>query len=274
MRGPRFARPDVDRSAFAGFRFPPEVITVAVRWYLRYGLIPRHGAAAGQARRRRRPRHPVPVGAAIHAAARRPARPLRHATGDRWFVDATYVKVAGRWRYLYRAVDQYGQVIDVLLCEQRDTTAARASSPGRWPPGPVPVEVSTDKAGPAAGAGRACPGRRPRDRAVRQQSNRSRSWSVEGTAASDARAETVPFPPESPPAMRACRTSAAATTNSPWTSHRGSAWPQHSPSSHWPCDQHFLPTPTFAPSRWTQQVPRSCPGKPEERTQHPRQQGP
>ena len=30
--------PNVDRSAFAGFRFPPEVITVAVRWYLRYGL--------------------------------------------------------------------------------------------------------------------------------------------------------------------------------------------------------------------------------------------
>ena len=53
------------------------------------------------------------------------ARPLRHATGDRWFVDETYVKVAGRWRYLYRAVDQYGQVIDVLLSEQRDTAAAR-----------------------------------------------------------------------------------------------------------------------------------------------------
>jgi transposase-like protein len=40
-------------------------------------------------------------------------------------VDETYVKAAGRWRYLYRAVDQYGQVIDMLLSEQRDTTAAR-----------------------------------------------------------------------------------------------------------------------------------------------------
>jgi hypothetical protein len=38
VRRPRAARPQVQRSAFAGFRFPPEVITVAVRWYLRYGL--------------------------------------------------------------------------------------------------------------------------------------------------------------------------------------------------------------------------------------------
>jgi transposase-like protein len=38
-----------------------------------------------------------------------------------------YVKVVGRWRSLYRAVDQYGQVIDVLLTEQRDTAAARRS---------------------------------------------------------------------------------------------------------------------------------------------------
>jgi transposase, IS6 family len=53
------------------------------------------------------------------------ARPLRRATGDRWFVDETYVKVAGRWRHLYRAVDQYGQVIDVMLSEQRDTPTAR-----------------------------------------------------------------------------------------------------------------------------------------------------
>jgi transposase-like protein len=56
------------------------------------------------------------------------AHPLRHATGNRWFVDETYVKVADRWRYLYRAVDQYGQVIDVLLSEQRDTAVSRATT--------------------------------------------------------------------------------------------------------------------------------------------------
>jgi transposase-like protein len=53
------------------------------------------------------------------------ARPCRHAPGDRWFVDETYVKVAGRWVYLYRAIDQYGQVIDVLVAQNRDLAATR-----------------------------------------------------------------------------------------------------------------------------------------------------
>ena len=76
------------------------------------------------------------------------ARPLRHATGDRWFVDETYVKVAGRWRYLYRAVDQYGHVIDVLLSEQWDTAVARRFFTRALKYGPAPVEVTTDKTGP------------------------------------------------------------------------------------------------------------------------------
>jgi transposase-like protein len=80
------------------------------------------------------------------------ARPLRHATGDRWFVDETYVKVAGRWRYLYRAVDQYGQVIDVLLAEQRDTAAARRFFTRALTYGPAPVEVTIDKAGRICGS--------------------------------------------------------------------------------------------------------------------------
>ena len=53
------------------------------------------------------------------------ARPARHTPGDRWFVDETYVKVLGRWRYLYRALDQFGQVVDVLVSPTRDKKAAR-----------------------------------------------------------------------------------------------------------------------------------------------------
>ena len=37
------------------------------------------------------------------------ARPCRHAVGQRWFVDETYVKVGGRWRFVYRAIDQFGE---------------------------------------------------------------------------------------------------------------------------------------------------------------------
>jgi transposase, IS6 family len=78
------------------------------------------------------------------------ARSLRQATGDRGFVDETYVKVAGRWRYLW-AVDQYVQVIDVLLSEQRDTAAARRFFTRALRYGPAPVEVTTDKPGPYLG---------------------------------------------------------------------------------------------------------------------------
>ena len=75
------------------------------------------------------------------------ARPGRHAVGDRWQADETYVKVAGRWRYVYRAIDQVGQVIDVLVSPRRDVKAARRfleraiGTTKR-----APVEVITDKA--------------------------------------------------------------------------------------------------------------------------------
>jgi transposase, IS6 family len=52
------------------------------------------------------------------------ARPCRHRMGDRWQVDETYVKVAGQWRYAHRAIDQFGQVIDVYVSSRRDTKAA------------------------------------------------------------------------------------------------------------------------------------------------------
>ena len=49
---------------------------------------------------------------------------MSHAVGDRWFVDETYVKVADTWRWVYRAIDRYGQVIDVYVSKKRDTKAA------------------------------------------------------------------------------------------------------------------------------------------------------
>jgi len=45
--------------------------------------------------------------------------------GDRWFVDETYVKVNRVWRYVYRVINQYGQVIDALISARRAAAAAR-----------------------------------------------------------------------------------------------------------------------------------------------------
>ena len=74
------------------------------------------------------------------------ARPCRHITGDRWFVDETYVKIAGRWVYLYRVIDQYGQVIDVLVSEKRDLAATRRFFISALEHGSRPTEVTTDRA--------------------------------------------------------------------------------------------------------------------------------
>jgi transposase-like protein len=107
-------------------RFPPEVIVVAVRWYLRFNLSYRdveellveRGVEVDHVTVYRWVQRFTPLLADA-------ARFCRHSPGDRWFVDETYVKVNGVWRYVYRAIDQYGQVIDVLVSRRRDTEAAR-----------------------------------------------------------------------------------------------------------------------------------------------------
>jgi transposase-like protein len=75
------------------------------------------------------------------------ARPCRHAVGDRWQADETYVKVAGRWRYVYRAIDQFGQVIDVFVSPRRDVRAAcRFFRQAIGATKVTPAEVTTDQA--------------------------------------------------------------------------------------------------------------------------------
>ena len=99
MRRPRAARPHVDRSAFAGFRFPSEVITVAVRWYLRYGLsyrdveelLAERGVDVDHVTVFRWVQRFTPLFA--HAA-----RPARNAAAAGWFVFDTSDTVTGRRR--------------------------------------------------------------------------------------------------------------------------------------------------------------------------------
>src|SRR5213596_758824 len=120
---------------------------MAVRWYLRYALSYRDVEEL-LAERGIEVDH-VTVYRWVHTFTSEfieAARPARHAAGNRWFVDETYVKVAGRWTYLYRAIDQHGQIIDVLVCERRDGAAARAFVTRALTVGRVPGEITTYRA--------------------------------------------------------------------------------------------------------------------------------
>ena len=77
--------------------------------------------------------------------------PTRHLAGDRWFVDETYVRVNGIWSYVYRAVDQHGQVIDLYVSRRGDIPSARTFLTKALGMHPNPGEVITDRAGPRAG---------------------------------------------------------------------------------------------------------------------------
>ena len=74
------------------------------------------------------------------------ARTCRRSAGDRWFVDETYVKVAGVWRYVYRAIDQHGQGIDVFVARRRAIAAARRFFATALTAHGEPAEVITDRA--------------------------------------------------------------------------------------------------------------------------------
>jgi len=125
------------------------VILLAVRWYLRYGLsyrdveelLAERGIEVDHVTIYRWVQKFTPL--IIEAA-----RPCRHSVGDRWFVDETYVKVAGVWRYVYRAVDQYGQVIDVYVSRRPNIGAARKFFADVLTTHGRPAEVTTDLAAP------------------------------------------------------------------------------------------------------------------------------
>ena len=147
MRTPRRPAP-IAGSAFVGFCFPPDVIVLAVRWYLRFALsyrdveelLAERGIQVDHVTIYRWVVRFTPLLAEA-------ARPCRHVVGDRWWVDETHVKVAGRWRYVYRAVDQAGQVIDAFVFPRRDAGAARRFfEQALGAATRTPVEVVTDQA--------------------------------------------------------------------------------------------------------------------------------
>lgn len=93
---------------FSGYRFPPNVIALAVRWYLWYRL---SYADVAELLTERGVRIAPPRSSPGCAFAPRYAdatRPFRRTVGERWSVDETYVKIAGAWACVYRAIDEQG----------------------------------------------------------------------------------------------------------------------------------------------------------------------
>ena len=69
----------------------------------------------------------------------------RGKVGKSWYTDETYLRVAGRWCYLYRAIDRAGNLVDVRLSETRDRVAAEAFfASARAVTGITPSRVTTD----------------------------------------------------------------------------------------------------------------------------------
>jgi transposase-like protein len=111
---------------FKGRHFDRSVILLCIRWYLAYGLSLRNleemmaerGVTVDHATIHRWTVHYAPL--LLEQFNRR----KRAGTG-RWHVDETYIKICGRWMYLYRAVDSNGDTVEFWFSEQRNLTAAK-----------------------------------------------------------------------------------------------------------------------------------------------------
>jgi transposase-like protein len=114
---------------FSGYRFPPDIIALAVRWYLRYRLS--YADVAELLAERGVRVDPSTVFDWVREFGplyEEAARPFRRAVGSSWSVDETYAKIAGKPAYVYRAIDGHGQVVDVYVSQRRATADVAHSS--------------------------------------------------------------------------------------------------------------------------------------------------
>ena len=104
----------------------PAIILCAVRWYLRYSLSLRNVEELLEERGLEADHTTIwrwvqRYGLELEQRVRRLLKP----TNKSWRVDETYVRIKGRWCYLYRAIDSTGATIDFLLSAKRDAETAK-----------------------------------------------------------------------------------------------------------------------------------------------------
>ena len=109
-------------------QYPSDVIALVVFWRLRYKLSLRDLAEMFLTRGFIFSYEAVRDWEAklTPALAENLRRRRKCRIGPSWYIDETYIRVRGRWRYLYRAIDRDGALVDVMLSEHRDLAAARA----------------------------------------------------------------------------------------------------------------------------------------------------
>jgi transposase-like protein len=124
------------------------VIALAVRWYLCYRLS--YADVAEWLTERGITVDPSTMYDWVQVFTPRfsdAARLHRSPIGSRWRIDETYLKIGGRWRYLYRAIDEQGQIVDVYLSDRRHAAAAHTCFTQAMDANAVtPTRITTDKA--------------------------------------------------------------------------------------------------------------------------------
>jgi putative transposase len=128
-------------------QYPSDVIALVVFWRLRYKLSLRDLAEMFLTRGFTFSYEAVRDWEAklTPTLAENPRRRRKGRVGPSWYIDATYIRVLGRWRYLYRSIDRDGALVDVRLSEHRDLAAARAFfRSAKAVTGVTPDRVTTD----------------------------------------------------------------------------------------------------------------------------------
>lgn len=128
--------------------YPLEVMLTCVRWCVAYPLSLHHveemmqerGVFVDHSTVHRWAMKILPVMAPIFRKRKRPV-------GASWRMDETYIKVAGKWEYLYRAVDRAGDTVDFLLTAKRDKAAARRFLERAINLHGLPEKITIDKSG-------------------------------------------------------------------------------------------------------------------------------